>query len=443
MRRTAMFQPLGVLAAKHAADSDDAINLDDEDDEKPAKAAASKSSKSKLKVPNFDKFKVGLGLGAAALIGLIIFIILATSVLPKAKVIVNTSSEPVTTDFNLTASTKAQTLDTKEGTIPAKLETTDQTGSQQVTATGQQNNGDKAAGSVSFSIPCGSVSGSPPNIPAGTGVYTGGLSYVTQSDANLTHPDFTPSCHFTDSANIKATAAGSKYNIGDSSFTISGSHPGVSASGSASGGTDDIVTVLSQSDVDKVKQKLTTGSTGEEFTKDFEKKLTDQGAYVLHATLKVGDAKVTSSPDVGQPASTANVSLKVTYSVLTVSKEDLTKALQTKLIDKIDEKKQKLNDNFFNDAEITVQGQNSTKTAIVHISEDTTVVPIISIATVKAVAKGHKVGDIKSAISGWPGVQSVDVKLSPFWVSKAPGKDSKITVVLKEVKASQPSSGQP
>jgi hypothetical protein len=40
-------------------------------------------------------------------------------------------------------------------------------------------------------------------------------------------------------------------------------------------------------------------------------------------------------------------------------------------------------------------------------------------------------------------VQSVDVKLSPFWVSKAPGKDSKITVVLKEVKASQPSSGQP
>jgi hypothetical protein len=434
-------KPVGVLAAKHAADSDDAINLDDEDDEKPAKAAASKSSKSKLKVPNFDKFKVGLGLGAAALIGLIIFIILATSVLPKAKVIVNTSSEPVTTDFNLTASTKAQTLDTKEGTIPAKLETTDQTGSQQVTATGQQNNGDKATGSVTLSAgTCGP--NFPSDVSSGTGISTNGLSYITQDTASFSAKNSGGHCVFqSNSVNITAVKPGSKYNTSISGASVSSTS--YSADGSASGGSDDIVTVLSQSDVDKVKQKLTTGSTGEEFTKDFEKKLTDQGAYVLHATLKVGDAKVTSSPDVGQPASTANVSLKVTYSVLTVSKEDLTKALQTKLIDKIDEKKQKLNDNFFNDAEITVQGQNSTKTAIIHISEDTTVVPIISIATVKAVAKGHKVGDIKSAISGWPGVQSVDVKLSPFWVSKAPGKDSKITVVLKEVKASQPSSGQP
>jgi len=436
-------KPIGALAAKHEADNPETIDLEDEDDDKPAAAAAAKTGKGKLKVPNFDRFRMLLGLGGLALLALIIFIIMAVTVLPKASVTITTSSEPVNANFDLTASTKADSLDTKEGILPAKVETTKQTASQQVTATGQKNNGDKATGSVTFSIPCGSVGSTPPSIPAGTGVSTNGLTYITQSNASLTNPDFTPSCHFTDTTEIKASAAGSKYNVGDSTFTISGgSYPNVSASGSASGGTDDIVTILSQGDVDNVKQKLTSGTTDEDFIKDFEKKLTGQGDYVLSSTLKTGDAKISATPEVGQPASTANVTATITYTVMTVKKEDLSNAIQAKLAGQIDKTRQKLSDSFFDDADITVQNQNS-KTAEIQVAESTTAVPIINVASVKAVAKGHKSGEVKSSIGNWPGVRSVDVKLSPFWVSKVPGKDSKITVILKQIKDNPSNSAQP
>jgi hypothetical protein len=424
-------KPVGALAEKHESENPETIALGDDDEDKPGKAAAAGAAKpkSKISVPNFDRFRMMLGLGGAALIALIIFIILAIFVLPKAKITLHTASEPVQTNFNLTASDKV-TLDTAKGTIPSKLETTDQTGSQQVNATGQQNNGQKATGDITFSIPCSAVSGSPPTVPAGTGVSTNGLSYITQSDASLTNPHFSP-CRFTGNSTIKAVAPGSKYNVGDSSFTVSGfSSSSVSGQGSASGGTDNIVTVLSQSDVDSAKQKITSGTAGDQFMKDFASKLSSQGEYVLTSTMKAGNPSVTATPSVGQPASTANVTIKVTYTVLTVNKDELKQVIKQKLADQIDEKKQKLSDNFMNDANITVQSQKSPTSAILQVNEDTTAVPVIDVASVKKLAEGKKSGDIKAALNAWPGVKSVDVNLSPFWVSKAPGKPGKITVIL-------------
>jgi len=167
------------------------------------------------------------------------------------------------------------------------------------------------------------------------------------------------------------------------------------------------------------------------------------GEYVLISTMKAADPVVTASPAVGQPASTSNVTIKITYSVLTVKKADLSQAIEDKMSDQIDKTKQKLDGNFLNDATITVQSQSSPTAATLSINEDTTAVPIINIANVKAQAKGKKTGDIKSAIGSWPGVKEVDVKLSPFWVSKVPKKDGKIKVILQAVKADSNSSGQP
>lgn len=440
-------RPIGALAARHEAENPETIDLDD-DEEKPAKAGAAAAgankAKSKVKVPNFDRFRMMLGVGGLALIALIVFIILALFVLPKATITLATTSEPVTANFNLTASDKSP-LDPDQGTIPAKSETTDQTGSQQVTATGQQNNGDKAEGSVTMTK-CVSSPGQLSDVPAGTGVSTNGVSFITQENASF---DFTGSCSNgsafkfqSNSIDIKAIQAGSKYNVSNASFTVSG-YSDVSASGSASGGTDDIVTILSQGDVDAAKQKLTSGTTGEQFVKDFEKKLSDQGEYVFTSTLKTSDAKVTSTPSVGQPASTAQVNIKVTYTVLTVRNDDLKQAIQAKLAGQVNKSKQKLNDNFMNDADITVQSQSSPSDATLQINVNTTAVPIINTDTVKEVAKGKKAGDIKAAINNWPGVDSVDVKLSPFWVSKAPGKDSKIQVILKEDKSNQSNNSAP
>jgi len=159
--------------------------------------------------------------------------------------------------------------------------------------------------------------------------------------------------------------------------------------------------------------------------------------------MKAGDANITSSPSVGQPASTANVTIKITYTVLTVKKTDLSQVIEDKLSDQIDKAKQKLDGNFLDDATIAVKSQASPSSADLAVNEDTTAVPIIDIASVKKQAEGKKVGDIKSALGSWAGVKEVDVKLSPFWVSKVPKKDAKVKVILQPVKASTNSSGQP
>ena len=432
-------RPVGALAAKHAAENPETIDLDDGDEAELA--AAAKAPKNKVKVPNFDRFRLLLGLGALGLIALIVFIFLAIFVLPKATIIIHTTSEPVSADFNLTASSGTTAPDPAASAIPAKLESSDQTASQQVTATGQQNNGQKATGSVTMTV-CASSPGQVNNVPSGTGVSTNGLSYITQQTANFS---FVGGCNGgssfkfqSNSVNVTAVQPGSKYNTSISGAAVSGSN--ATADGSASGGTDSIVTVLSQSDVDGVKNKLTSDSSTNNFTKDFETKLAGQGEYVLTSTLKAGTPNITASPSVGQPASTANVSVKITYTVLTVKRADLSNAIQAKLAGQIDKTKQKLSDSFFNDANITVQSQGSPSSAQLAVSEDTTAVPIINVETVKKTAEGHKVGDVQSAIGGWAGVKSVDVNLSPFWVSKVPAKDGKVKVVLQEVKDSSNNS---
>jgi hypothetical protein len=436
-------KPVGALAAKHEAENPETIDLDD-DEEKPAKAAGAaktaKSAKNKVSVPNFDRFRMMLMAGAAALAILIVFIFLAIFVLPKAIITLTTASEPVTANFNLTASDKA-TLDTDKGTLPAKLESKDQTGTQQVTATGQQNNGDKATGTVNLTAQkcSGNPFDVPSSVPAGTGVSSGGNTYVTQTSTSFHGTGTSGGCFVyagNSSTSITAQSPGSKYNVSGASFTVAG-RSDVSGSGSTSGGSDNIVTVLSQADVDGAKAKITSGSTADQFTKDFEKTLTDQGAYVLTSTLKAGDANVSSSPSVGQPASTANVTVKVTYTVLTVKNDDLKQSVEAKLNSQIDKTKQKLNDNFMDDTTITVQSQSSPTNAFLQVNVDTSAVPIINVASVKKVAEGKKAGEIKVVLNNWPGVKSVDVKLSPFWVSKAPKKPSKIKVILKEDKSTQ------
>jgi len=434
-------KPVGALAAAHEAENPETIDLDDDEDDAP-KTAPKKSAVEKVRVPNFDRFRLMMGLAAAGVIALIVFIILALFILPKGAVTIHTASEPVAANFNLTANAATTSLDTAKGLIPAKLESADQTGTQQVTATGQQNNGTKATGSVTMTT-C--VSSSPQDVPAGTGVSANGLTYVTQEKATFS---FTfSSCSSggfkfqSNSVDITANQGGAKYNTSLSGASVAG-FSSTTADGSASGGTDNIVTVLTQGDLNGATQKLTSGTTADDFTKNFKQKLDGQGEYVLGSTLKPGDPVVTSTPSVGQPASTANVSIKITYTVLTVKKTDLSQAIEAKLAGQIDKTKQKLSDSSLNDADVTVQNQPSPNAAILNLDVNTTAVPIISIAAVKKQAEGKKAGDIEQAINNWPGVKSVDVKLSPFWVSKVPGKDSKVTVKLVEDKAS-PSSGAP
>jgi hypothetical protein len=423
-------KPIGELAASH--EEPEEIALDDEDAAAPAAAAAAhkkghKASKG-LKVPNFDKFRLLLfgGIGA-----LVLLIILASTVLPHAKITVTTSSTPVSLDANLTASGSAKSLDEAKKIIPSQLKTSDQTSSQQVTATGQQNNGNKATGSASLK----NCTDSSVNLPAGTGLGSGGVNFITQKALNLdagnfdSHGNCRSSGTHVGSVAVLAQSPGTKYNVNDTSVSVGS----VTGTVSASGGTDNNVTVLTQQDVDGAKAKITSADS-DKFSKDFVKQLQDQGFYVISSTLKVGDTQATPTPAVGQQTSNANVVVKITYSVLVVQKNDLQTYVQDAFNKQIDQKKEKLSDSdVLNGLSVTAQNQNQAN-ATLALSKDTTAVPILDEQAIKENAKGKKSGDIQSYINTYPGVKNVDVKFSPFWVSHAPKNTGKIKIIQSQVK---------
>jgi hypothetical protein len=433
--------PVGDLAASGNEPEEIPLDNEDEDDKKaaavPAAGAAAKNAKGKnkaLSVPNFDRFRVLLIAGGAAIVLLIIFLILAVTILPKATVTIKTSSTPVSLDTNLTASGTAKELDENNKIIPAVLKTSDQTSNQQVTATGQQNNGDKATGSVALSAKaCAPNVDKPSDIPAGTGFNTNGLNYIIQEDASFSFAGAAGSCvnYSAKNVSIKAQSAGTKYNTSINGANV---RAGVTADGSASGGTDNNITILTQQDVDGAKAKISSADS-DKFSKDFQSQLLSQGLYVLNSTLKVSDPVVTSTPSVGQQASTAAVNVKITYSVIAVQKNNLQTIVTDELNKKIDRNKEKISDkDVLAGLTITVQNQQpNSPNATLALSKDTTAVPILDESSIKQSLKGKKENQIKEFLNAYPGVKDVNVNFSPFWVSSAPGNTSKIKIVEQQV----------
>ena len=443
---------IGELAAGREVEEPETIPLNDDDaaEDKAASVAVPAKAKvpkdKKLKVPNFDKFRVLLGLGILAFIGLIVFIILAIFVLPKAKITIKTVSLPVSANFNLTADGDAKTLDEAKGIIPASLPTKDQTATTAVNATGKQNNGDKASGSVTLKAEACNVTNPfdpPAKLAAGSGITAKGLTFITQNDTAFTTTGALPSglnCYSypsIGSTSIKAQVGGSNYNM-PTGTTFSVPSRSISGNGSTSGGTDNIATILSQSDVDGAKSKITSADT-DKFSKDWQKLLDEQGLYLITSTLKLSDPAVTSSVAVGQPTPNANVTVKITYTILAVKKDDLKKAITGQMSKQIDTKKQKLaSDDPLKGLTVSVSSQESPTKAILQLRVDTTAVPILDIEGIKKASAGQKSGAIQKALGSLPGVKEVDAKFSPFWVSKAP-KASKITVVQQQVSSGNPS----
>ena len=54
--------------------------------------------------------------------------------------------------------------------------------------------------------------------------------------------------------------------------------------------------------------------------------------------------------------------------------------------------------------------------------------PKIDEEAIKTHAKGKRLGEVQEYVKEIDGVNSVDVKFSPFWVSKVPGDINKITI---------------
>jgi hypothetical protein len=443
-------QPVGQLAGDAAAgaagvaaaDGVETLMLDNSDpvtdtaadaakDTPAGKKKDKKSKKDKSKaIPNFGKFRLFLIIGGVVLVVLIVLFFILNSSLKKATISVTTNATNVDATLSLNLETGG-TFDSSSSTLPAKIEQQQKSYQQTVNTTGQKNEGNEATGTITMSVQScsGTIPSVPADVPAGTGVSANSQTYITQQDTSF-DPSFGGSGHCvtyksTSTTPVTAQSPGSAYNVSGVNFTVAGRSE-ITANGSASGGTDNIVQTVNQNDINNAKAKISTGtSTSAKST--LESELKSSGYYPIDATFTSASPNVTSSAQVGQAASSVTVTEDLNYSMFGVPKGNLNTLVNTAIKNQIDTSKQNILDNGINTAKYSVENQTSSN-AQVSMAVVAVAGPELNINTIKQNAEGHKAGDIQSQLSTNPNVTGVTVKFSPFWVSSAPGNPSKIKV---------------
>ncbi|MEO8105489.1 MAG: hypothetical protein ABI602_04100 [Candidatus Saccharibacteria bacterium] len=443
-------RPIGELAGLSAAATDDVetLEIDDEPAGVAAVAAAPSRPKKnkKLAIPNFERFRLLLVGGVLLLIALIVGLVFALNVLPKAAITISTNASDVNVGLNVNLDTAAQTLDLATATVPSKQVQSPKTTTQSTPATGQKNTGDKAKGSVTITN-CSADSSTQLNIPAGTGVSANGLTYITQESASLTTSSFSGkgACQSfngitSKTVSVTAQAGGANYNMAsDTVMKVAGfTSAQAKTSSDISGGTDNIVKVVSQTDIDTATQKMATqDSSG--VKQDLQSQLSVAGYTPIAATFNAGTPVVTSSASAGSTVDTVTVTQVTTYTMLGAKQADLKTLIDNDVKKQIDTSKQSILSEGLADAKYKVNSATTTG-AQVALQTIATAGPDLNVADIKQQSAGKKGGDIKRLLQATPGVTDVNVKLSPFWVQSVPKKITKITVTIAKPTAPTPSS---
>lgn len=448
---------IGALAASHTPGvnelADDVIELDNtpkkahnpiigsQPSRELAAAAAVKPSKGpnsgrKFSIPNFLRFRKWLLLGGLVLVVFIIFLVIAFTVLPKATIAIKTETSDVNAEVAMTLDTKAVSVNVDDGTVPAQTQQQQKAYTQTVPATGQKNLGKKATGSISMTAKkCGgNPFDTPSALSAGVGVSTSGLTYITQESVSFHGTGTDGSGCYTyeadNNTSIQAQKGGSSYNVNSADFSVSG-RSDLSASGSTSGGTDNNVKVVQQSDIDSAKQKLNASSDKENIKRQLQQNLENANLVALPATFTSKASGTNVSSKVDDEAANVTVSENITYTMYGAKQSDLKKVTDAAIKEQIDTAKQSIQDDGLSDATYSVPKPGAGDQLEVSLAVTAAIGPHLDVDKLTEAAVGKKSGEVKSLIKNNPGVIDVEVDYSPFWVTKAPKAD-KITVVFQK-----------
>ena len=422
--------------------TDEAIDEVIADEDTGEKAAPKRSrealgaaavKKSKIKIPDFDAFRKRLFLIIGGVVVLVGFLVWALVFAPNARIIITARTSDTQLSTKVTLGDD-QVTDLKSGTIKTVTKTTKKTVSVSFSATGKKDVGEKATGTVTI-VPTSStiieVLTQDVVVPAGTTITSsGGATYVTNQALVYTYSNIQTTKNG-QSVNVTATASGTSYNgatgsaTGPSGFTTK-------FTVATSGGTDKTITVVQQSDVDAVSSSVGTTSDADA-AKQSLKTAFGSDYVVISSSFKQDTSGVKPSPAVDAESTDGKGSLTgdVVYSMMAVPKAEMTKFLDAYFAQQIDGMS---NQKVYSNGIDGVAFSNFTRTdtsITANVAATGKYGPKIDTADIKTNAKGKRYGEIQSYIKGIPGVDSVDIKLSPFWVISAPNDDSKITVEFK------------
>lgn len=434
---------VGQLAGQLA--TEETIELDNEvADVITAKDVASKTDKKvskKLKVPNFDRFRLLVFSGIGLLILLIVGSVFAFIILPKAKITIKTDTTSVSSDLTITAKTDAKSVDAAALVVPAVSKQLKKTDSEKAATTGQRDEGTKAAGSVTITN-CNKDQESV-TIPAGSILSTtnsgNALAFVTNEAATIAQSNFTGGgvCKNDSFKNVGVTAqsAGAQYNLAaHKQFSIAISGISGTDSTAMAGGTSKLVQIVSQTDIDNAKQKA-IDRLNAAAVNEIKTLFTADNATVLSETFAAGEPVVASTPNVGEPSANVTVTVTITFTQLGIRKDNLKQLVETDVKKRIDTGKQVIQDNGLDKAVIRVVDKKSPTEVKFQLQTIVVAGAQLDATGIKKEIAGKKKGETQRIILARPGIKDVDITYSPFWVFSTPKQASHTTIIFEQANA--------
>ena len=424
-----------------AKDEQEEEDEDEDEEEEEESAKKSKKSKKSMKLSGnklLDWIKIHKKLsifGGICLLGLIGFLIWAFGFAPAVDITVAIRTDQKNFSENITFTDNLADEDSKEGKFyleQKKLETVQEINFE---ATGQKNNGERASGEVIISA----IIDAPGTVAINNGtIFTlNGLSFASNEYKSLGWDGEEDNCEndkkisggkiqclISEKVSVTAVEGGSKYNIGASSTGWSTvANINVYSKSAMAGGTDDVVTVVQQADVERAKSEITNAKEDEVKTKLYE--TIDDKYYVIDSSFEVSSEVAAATPGVDEKVdSGVQPTLKATTTA-TVYVID-----KVKLEEFIHNKAELADDQEIYDVkDIYIENISQIKTdATTKLKAQYYIGPKITESEVVDKIRGRGLGDAQREIRDIYGVSDVTINTSYPWVMSVPGDSNKIQV---------------
>lgn len=428
---------------KAKTDDEMALDSDEVEEEDDKKNKKKKDNKITEKIPNFDKYRKWIVIGGIGVVVLTIALIWAFVFAPYAKITVKMKTVASNISENVTLVTDEKNKNNAEGKFLLEQIKYEEESSVEFEATGKANKGEKAKGTVTFSVTF-SASGGNKTIPSGTTFTVGGKKFTSTEEksvswdgkADTCKNDKTPSisggsiiCIAKGTVAVVASEGGASYNIAaQSSGTSSVSGVSVASSSAMTGGTDKNVTVVDEKDIEDAKSQLANSDESKE--KLYEQ--IGEGVVKIESSYKVETKDETASPKKGEEikdGKKAKLTAKTVYTIYVVDRTAIDEYVNAFEKDKIGEHDRiySTGNPFF---ERFLEGKDGTYTA--KFKTTIKVGPEVSETSILDTAKGKKVGEVKALVKDISGnITDVVIDTSFPWVRSVPNDSNKVEVKIE------------
>ncbi len=359
--------------------------------------------------------------GFLTILSIIVIITVFLIIVPTTKISITTQVDSIPVNYSFTLDTEQKNVDFINGVIPSQSITIDEELTQESRATGEKNDGTPASGTITVYNQSQSEL---PLVGNTRFLSTGGVLFRSTNAVNVPAGG---------SANVTVVAdeAGSQGNISPSKFTLpalpdSGSYFYGQSSANMTGGADNIIYYLSDTDIhystDEIRQSLYNMAIN-----DLINKLPAGRKYI---SPDIQDIQIETSTDakVGDQVDTFNIKAKTTVTFIVYDDKDLTQ-LTTNNLSKQISKERVFVSNGIDDMSVTVKEIDvNDGFAKLDISTNALSAPLYNTDIIKSEISGKSKEQVKEYFLQYPEIQQIDIEFWPDWVKRVSNIPSRIYI---------------